>query len=75
LPPLEVRRERLELADGDFVDLGWSGNTQGTGPLAILLHGLTGGFESKVFPGGHFYLTDQQEDVTRTIRDALKTYA
>jgi predicted alpha/beta-fold hydrolase len=51
LPPLEFRRERLELADGDFVDLGWSGNTQGTGPLAILLHGLTGGFESKYLRG------------------------
>jgi predicted alpha/beta-fold hydrolase len=50
-PPLEVRRERLELDDGDFVDLGWSGNTQGTGPLAILLHGLTGGFESKYLRG------------------------
>ena len=37
-PPLEIRRERLELADGDFVDLGWSGNTAGRGPLAILLH-------------------------------------
>ncbi len=35
----------------------------------------TGGFESQVFPGGHFYLADQQEEVTRTIRDALKTYA
>jgi predicted alpha/beta-fold hydrolase len=50
-PPLQVRRERLELPDGDFVDLGWSGNTQGSGPLAILLHGLTGGFESKYLRG------------------------
>ena len=50
-PPLEIRRERLELADGDFVDLGWSGNTAGRGPLAILLHGLTGGFESKYLRG------------------------
>lgn len=42
--------------------LAWAGHT-------------TGPFESKVFPGGHFYLADQQEEVTRTIRDALKTYA
>jgi len=48
-PPLQIRPERLELADGDFVDLGWSGN--GSGPLAILLHGLTGGFESKYLRG------------------------
>lgn len=51
MPELEIRQERLELADGDFVDLGWSGNTQGTGPLAILLHGLTGGFDSKYLRG------------------------
>jgi predicted alpha/beta-fold hydrolase len=51
LPPLEVRPERLELDDGDFVDLGWSGNTEGRGPLAILLHGLTGGFDSKYLRG------------------------
>ena len=51
LPPLPIRRERLELADGDFVDLGWSGNTEGSGPVAILLHGLTGGFESKYLRG------------------------
>jgi predicted alpha/beta-fold hydrolase len=51
LPPLQIRRERLELADGDFVDLGWSGNSEGRGPLAILLHGLTGGFESKYLRG------------------------
>jgi predicted alpha/beta-fold hydrolase len=51
MPPLEFRRERWELPDGDFVDLGWSGNTQGGGPLAVLLHGLTGGFDSKYVRG------------------------
>ncbi len=50
-PVLQLRRERLELADGDFVDLGWSGNSEGNGPVAILLHGLTGGFESKYLRG------------------------
>jgi predicted alpha/beta-fold hydrolase len=49
LPGLPIRRERLELADGDFVDLGWSG--EGRGPIAILLHGLTGGFDSKYLRG------------------------
>jgi uncharacterized protein len=33
-------RERLELSDGDFVDLDWS--TSGTGRVAILSHGLEG---------------------------------
>jgi predicted alpha/beta-fold hydrolase len=41
-PPL--RRERLELPDGDFLDLDWTLNS--AGPLVILLHGLEGGSRS-----------------------------
>jgi predicted alpha/beta-fold hydrolase len=38
IPALASRSERLELADGDFIDLEWSGDC---GPrLAILSHGL-----------------------------------
>lgn len=48
-PKLALRRERLELPDGDFVDLGWWG--EGDGPIAVLLHGMTGGFESKYLRG------------------------
>ena len=48
-PPLNLRIERLELADGDFVDLGHCGD--GEGPLVLLIHGLTGGFESKHLRG------------------------
>jgi len=44
-PALTLRRERVELDDGDFVDLGWHGD--GDGPIAILLHGLGGGLDSK----------------------------
>jgi len=50
-PTLVLRRERLELPDGDFVDLGWSGDHNKTGPLAVLVHGLCGGFESKYARG------------------------
>ena len=50
-PRLPLRRERLELADGDFLDLGWSGDRNTGGPLAVLVHGLTGGFESKYVLG------------------------
>lgn len=50
-PRLALRRERLELADGDFVDVGWSGDANAGGPLAVLIHGLAGGFESKYLLG------------------------
>lgn len=49
LPPLAIRRERLELDDGDFLELGWAG--AGEGPLVLLLHGLAGSFESKYLRG------------------------
>ncbi|MEX1049551.1 MAG: alpha/beta fold hydrolase [Akkermansiaceae bacterium] len=38
LPHVTTRRERLELSDGDFVDLEWA--EQGRPRLAILSHGL-----------------------------------
>lgn len=50
-PRLDIRRERLELPDGDFVDLGWSGPAAPGAPLAVLVHGLTGDFESKYLRG------------------------
>jgi len=50
-PRLALRRERLELDDGDFVDVGWSGDHNAHGPLAVLVHGLAGGFESKYLLG------------------------
>ena len=39
---LEQKRERLELADGDFMDLDWSFATGSTDKVVILLHGLEG---------------------------------
>lgn len=36
--PVAARAERLELPDGDFIDLEWSGNSRSR--LAILSHGL-----------------------------------
>ncbi len=40
LARVEFRRERLELADGDFLDLDWAGG--GAGRAVILTHGLEG---------------------------------
>ncbi len=50
-PALEIRRERLELPDGDYVDLGWCGDENRSAQIAVLVHGLTGGFESKYLRG------------------------
>ncbi|MES2218159.1 MAG: hydrolase [Pseudomonadota bacterium] len=41
---LPLRRERIELADGDFVDLDWSQREHG--PIVLLLHGLEGSVNS-----------------------------
>ena len=44
---VNFRKERLELHDGDFIDLFWSeDNLSDTTPLVIVLHGLGGGIHS-----------------------------
>lgn len=43
-PALALQRERLELADGDFIDLAWVRETQG--PIVLMLHGLEGNLRS-----------------------------
>ncbi len=53
MPGLPISRERIELPDGDFIDIDWrtadSGNPQG--PIVVILHGLTGSIESKYARG------------------------
>lgn len=39
---LVQKRERLELADGDFLDLDWSHTSPPSSKVALLLHGLEG---------------------------------
>lgn len=43
-PRLALQRERLELPDGDFVDLDWTPGS--SGPIVIVLHGLQGSSQS-----------------------------
>ena len=43
-PHLALQRERLELADGDFIDLAWV--QEGQGPIVLMLHGLEGNLRS-----------------------------
>ncbi|MBA3660982.1 MAG: hydrolase [Gammaproteobacteria bacterium] len=44
--PLPLKRERLELPDGDFVDLDWLVNKAPCEKLVIILHGLEGSVDS-----------------------------
>ena len=41
--PVSLTRERLELPDGDFIDIDWAGDT---GPVVVILHGLQGSSRS-----------------------------
>lgn len=52
-PPISVERERLELPDGDFLDLAWlpAPHAGDDAPLVVVLHGLTGSIESKYARG------------------------
>jgi predicted alpha/beta-fold hydrolase len=47
IPPL--RRERIELPDGDFVDLDWTPQTDGL--CVLILHGLEGSIDSHYASG------------------------
>jgi len=43
-PKLSLRHERVELPDGDFLDLSWNGKEDA--PIVLLLHGLEGSLDS-----------------------------
>ncbi|VAW82476.1 Hydrolase, alpha/beta fold family functionally coupled to Phosphoribulokinase [hydrothermal vent metagenome] len=47
--PPSLKRERLELEDGDFLDLDWT--REQPGPLVLLLHGLEGSLHSHYVSG------------------------
>src|SRR5215831_12616327 len=52
LPPrrdIAFQRERLELIDGDFLDLGWA--RMGADRLVILSHGLEGSSDARYIRG------------------------
>ncbi|WOT07038.1 hydrolase [Shewanella youngdeokensis] len=42
----QLVRERLELADGDFIDLDWQGKPSTGHPIVVILHGLEGNADS-----------------------------
>jgi predicted alpha/beta-fold hydrolase len=47
---LPLERERLELPDGDFLDLDWSGKHL-PGPIVMILHGFEGSIDSHYSKG------------------------
>lgn len=47
---LPIQHERLELPDGDFLDLAWI-NKNNPGPIVLVLHGLAGNVESPYIQG------------------------
>lgn len=47
---LPLERERLELPDGDFLDLDWSGKKM-PGPIVMILHGFEGSIDSHYSKG------------------------
>lgn len=48
-PRVALRRERLELPDGDFLDLDWT--RPAAGPVVLILHGLEGSVRSHYVAG------------------------
>jgi len=47
----EQKRERIELPDGDFLDLDWSISTTPTKKVAIIIHGLEGNAQRAYIAG------------------------
>ncbi|WP_076415699.1 hydrolase [Shewanella sp. UCD-KL12] len=41
-----LSRQRLELSDGDFIDLDWLGKPKKSAPIIVIIHGLEGSSES-----------------------------
>jgi len=58
---LQYERERLELADGDFLDLDWVNNQ--SQDLLILTHGLEGNSDRIYMKGMAKFFADQHWDV------------
>lgn len=64
VPALEQKRERLELPDGDFLDLDWSYSKSGNSNKAlIILHGLEGNAQRPYVLGLARYFNQNKWDV------------
>ena len=64
VPPVVQIRERLELDDGDFLDLDWSYSTSGTSKkVLVILHGLEGNAQRPYILGLAHYFNQNGWDV------------
>jgi len=63
IPELIQERERLQLPDGDFLDIDWSFSKIKTKKIAILLHGLEGNAQRVYIKGQGRILTENGLDV------------
>lgn len=48
---IETTTERLELSDGDFLDLVWTNNVDQQRPIVVMLHGIAGSINSHYIRG------------------------
>ncbi|MCW5519081.1 alpha/beta fold hydrolase [Aureitalea sp. L0-47] len=62
-PKLAQTRERLELSDGDFIDLDLSFSEKETNKIAVLLHGLEGNAQRTYIKGQGKVLVEDGWDI------------
>ena len=63
IPKIAQTRKRLELSDGDFVDVDWSFTEEKTSKVAIILHGLEGNAQRVYVQGQGKVLIENGWDV------------
>lgn len=59
---LKQERERIDLSDGDFLDLDWSFSKEKSNKLIILLHGLEGNGQRPYMTGTAKYFNENDID-------------
>jgi predicted alpha/beta-fold hydrolase len=62
-PRIEQKRERINLKDGDFLDIDWSFPESSHNKVAILLHGLEGNAQRSYMQGMAYHLLQINWDV------------
>ncbi len=59
---VQQKRERVELADGDFIDIDWSYASSATQKVSIIIHGLEGNAQRQYMVGLAKHLNQNQWD-------------